>query len=271
MTAQEWALCVLNDANPAGKVDRVSQFQSNWTSYPKIGDCPANLPNSPARPDRPSLIDPNQVPKRGLGSVRGRAAMLHAIAHIELNAIDLACDMVCRFADDHDIPDNMRAEFVSDWLAVAVDEARHFQMLTKRLSELGFGYGDFPAHNGLWEAAEETRHDLSARLAIAPLVLEARGLDVTPAIIKKLTNVNDADSIAILQVIYREEVSHVAKGVKWFQRISKVRNQPAEAYFKHLVQTHFKGQLKPPFNQVARTLAGMPPEFYTFSDQNAVA
>ena len=256
------AKAVLESALPTDKCRLVEAMNAEWQVSPETASVTPDLPVNPARPDKPELVDPNKVPRRRLGSDEGRAAMLHAISHIELNAIDLACDMIARFAADPDLTVASRNDFVTDWISVAADEARHFQMLAKRLDELGFAYGDFPAHNGLWEAAVETRHDIAARLAIAPLVLEARGLDVTPAIIKKLTNVNDFQSVAILETIYREEVNHVAIGIRWFNVIARHRSEDPEHYFKHLVSSHFKGSLKPPFNYDARTKAGMPTAFY---------
>ena len=262
MSVFEQANAVLNQSNPDEKARLVFAMSKAWADSPQIKSNNFDPPAMPARPLKPELVDPNKVPRRRLGSVEGRAAMLHAIAHIELNAIDLACDMIARFGLDTKIPNQDRADFIKDWVSVASDEARHFNMLQSRLQELGFQYGDFPAHNGLWEAAIETRHDIAARLAIAPLVLEARGLDVTPAIIKKLTNVNDFPSVSILETIYREEVNHVAIGVNWFKVVSQQMNQDPTDFFKKLIKTHFKGQLKPPFNEKARTLAGMPEAFY---------
>ncbi len=262
-SALKQALRVLLTSDPLGKVEQVKSLKRLWDQKKSIGKIErSEIPETPARPKKPDLVDPNKVPRRRLGSTEGRAAMLHAIAHIELNAIDLACDMIARFTHADEVPSDKKEQFVSDWISVASDEARHFEMLQNRLNELGYSYGDFPAHNGLWEAAETTNSDVAARLAIAPLVLEARGLDVTPAIIKKLTNVNDCDSVVILKTIYREEVNHVAIGIRWFNVVAKSLNQDPTDFFKTLVKTHFKGQLKPPFNVEARTLAGMPGAFY---------
>lgn len=225
-------------------------------------DTNITIPVQPGRPLTPQLVDPHSLKRRRLGSVHGRVALLHAIAHIEFNAIDLAADMVARYMHDPHIPNDKRAEFTSDWIGVCDDEARHFTLIQDRLTEMGSFYGDLQAHNGLWEAAVSTMNDLAARLVIAPMVLEARGLDVTPTMIEKLKNVNDKKSAGILQIIYEEEIGHVAAGVKWFSHICKKENQNKETYFKQLVHTHFKGQLKPPFNVEARALAGLSPSFY---------
>jgi uncharacterized ferritin-like protein (DUF455 family) len=172
-------LSVLVAADPKEKITAVQSMQKAWKTTRLIGPA-QTLPNSPARPDKPLLVTPNEVPRRRFGSLEGRAALLHAVAHIEFNAINLATDMMVRFCHDERLTDEVRPEFVSDWINVAVDEARHFDMVSKRLGELGFAYGDFPAHNGLWEAAISTSNSLPARLAVAPMILEARGLDVTP-------------------------------------------------------------------------------------------
>jgi uncharacterized ferritin-like protein (DUF455 family) len=213
-------------------------------------------PDRPARPDRPSLARPGDMPKRrALSTVRGRVALLHALAHIEFNAIDLACDIVARFA-------GLPREFYRDWIAVADDEARHFEMLRRRLNDLGADYGDLPAHDGLWHAAKDTADDLLARLAVVPLVLEARGLDVTPGMIARLDAAGDAVSADILRVIYREEIAHVAAGSRWFLALCAERGLEPAATWRGIVATRFKGALKPPFNDDARLAAGMPAGFY---------
>ena len=152
--------------------------------------------------------------------------------------------------------------FFDDWVAVGDDEARHFMMLTERLAELGAAYGDLVAHDGLWQSAENTAHDLLARLAVIPLVLEARGLDVTPAMITKLKNAGDSRSAEILRIIHDDEITHVAAGARWFRHLCERRGlDPAETYGA-LVRRHFKGQIKPPFNTASRDAAGMPADFY---------
>ncbi|MGF1607854.1 MAG: ferritin-like domain-containing protein, partial [Kiloniellales bacterium] len=215
-------------------------------------------PLRPARPERPVLWLPRELPRRRIGQgSAGRVALLHALAHIELNAIDLAWDIIARFAAE-----GLPRAFHDDWLSVAADEARHFTLLDERLAELGANYGDLPAHDGLWQAAEETAHDLLARLAVVPLVLEARGLDVTPAMIAKLRAVGDENSAARLRVIYDDEIGHVAAGKRWFDWLCERRGQAPRQTWQSLVRRHFKGALKPPFNKAGRAAAGLPAAFY---------
>jgi len=249
-------------ANPRVKAARARQMREIWLKDYDVGQPVSGLPEQPARPERPILVKPSQVPRRRLGSLQGRGALLHAVAHIELNAIDLAADMIARFALHPDIEDQDRADFISDWSSVCDDEARHFLLLEERLKELGLIYGDHPAHNGLWEAAQSTSNNFPARVAIAPLVLEARGLDVTPGMIKRLKNVNDHESVTVLEIIYSEEIRHVAIGAKWFKYLAAKRSTPPESYFHSLVKSHFNGQLKSPFNEKARTLAGLSRAYY---------
>jgi uncharacterized ferritin-like protein (DUF455 family) len=218
----------------------------------------ACAPARPTRPDRPRLHPPRDMPKRrNFGSQAGRIALLHALAHIELNAIDLAWDIIARFAD-RDTP----REFCADWVGVAAEEAEHFALLADRLAALGATYGDLPAHDGLWEAAALTAYDLLARLAVVPLVLEARGLDVTPEMAATLERVGDAQSAALLRRIYRDEIDHVAAGVRWFDDLCRARDLVPEETFQELVRRYFKGQLKPPFNHEARAAAGFPEHYY---------
>ena len=215
-------------------------------------------PDRPARPERPLLRPPREVPRRRITSgLPRRVALLHAIAHIEMNAIDLAFDIVARFAHE-DLPRG----FFNDWVAVGEDEARHYTMLAERLGELGAAYGDLVAHDGLWQAATGTADDLLARLAVVPLVLEARGLDVTPAMIGKLRAAGDDKSADILQVIHDEEISHVAAGARWFKYLCRKRGLPPAETYVGLVRTRFKGQLKPPFNRASRDAAGFPARYY---------
>lgn len=220
----------------------------------------------PARPDRPVLVAPARVPRRRLSTPQGRAALLHALAHIELNAIDLAFDMIARFAGSPAAISALGAEaqgaFVADWLKVGGDEARHFLALEERLADLGFAYGDFPAHDGLWEAAIQTAEDFPARLAVVPMVLEARGLDVTPGMIDKLTGTGDQQSTAVLKQIYRDEITHVAVGTGWFCLAADRLGKEPEEYFHQLIGRYFKGRIKPPFNEEARRQAGLLPGFY---------
>jgi uncharacterized ferritin-like protein (DUF455 family) len=218
----------------------------------------AMAPSRPARLDRPSLFPPRDMKRRrNLGALPGRIALIHALAHIELNAIDLGWDIVARFSGS-DLP----REFFDDWVGVAAEEAEHFALLRARLTELGSDYGALPAHDGLWEAASATAHDLLARLAIVPLVLEARGLDVSPEMIARLERAGDAASAAILRRIYADEIGHVAVGARWFDRLCRARGLDPAAVFHDRVRRYFGGALKPPFNREARDRAGLPAGFY---------
>ena len=216
----------------------------------------------PARPSRPQLKPPGQVPRRRLGTAPGRFALLHAVAHIEFNAIDLAFDLVMRFAHDPRIGEDQRAAFISDWITVGEDEARHFELVRARLQAMGGEYGDLPAHDGLWSAAEATSGDLAARLAVAPMVLEARGLDVTPGMIERLRSVGDTQGADVLEIIYREEVAHVAAGRRWFEAVCTAEGHDPKARFQALVAAYFNGELKRPFNEDARAAAGLPADWY---------
>ena len=204
---------------------------------------------APGRPPKPELVEPSRVPRRRLGSDEGRAALVHAIAHIEFNAINLALDAVYRFRD-------MPAQYYADWISVARDEARHFLLLQARLAQLGRNYGDFPAHNGLWEMAEKTADSCLVRMALVPRVLEARGLDVTPGMIDRLRSVGDQDTIAALDVILAEEVRHVAIGTHWFNFCCERENKPPAETFLELLESRFTGSIRGPFNMEARAEAG---------------
>lgn len=212
-------------------------------------DAPPPAPiGAPGRPPRPLLVAPRDVPQRGLGTPAGRAALLHAVAHIEFNAVDLALDAAWRFRD---MPDAFR----SDWISVAVDEARHFRLLAARLAELGMAYGDLPAHNGLWEMARQTAGDCLARMALVPRVLEARGLDVTPGMISRLRGLGDSASVAVLELILAEEVRHVAIGSQWFAWCCERAGLDPATTFLSLVEGS-RGALRGPFNLEARRAAG---------------
>ncbi len=214
-------------------------------------------PDRPGRPEKPELIAPQKVPRRALTSLRGRIALLHAIAHIELNAVDLALDIVARFASEP-VPNS----FFDGWMRVAFEEAKHFRMVRDRLRALGADYGDLPAHDGLWQAAHDTRNDLTARLAVVPLILEARGLDVTPALQTKMRETGDHESAAVLDVIFEDEKGHVAVGAKWFRFLCARQKKDPTAAFQALVRANFRGPLKAPFNDIARAEAGLTPSFY---------
>ncbi|MEM9013898.1 MAG: ferritin-like domain-containing protein [Pseudomonadota bacterium] len=222
-----------------------------------------HAPDRPGRPTRPVLSEPANMPKRGLGSEEGRFALLHAIAHIEFNAIDLAFDIALRFRCEIDSLGLSAPTFASDWFRVGQDEARHFEMIQRRLESMGGAYGDLDAHNGLWEAAYATRHNLLARLVVAPLILEARGLDVTPGMIRKLRGVGDRKSAEILKVIFNDEISHVATGNRWFHKICNVQGVDPRKTFHALQNEFFPAGPKPPFNVDAREQAGLPIDFYS--------
>jgi uncharacterized ferritin-like protein (DUF455 family) len=250
-------LTVLQTSDPIAKIKAARAAARDW----RIGrldwafDVP--MPAQPARPARPELLPPNRMPRRGKGgSEANRIALLHSIAHIEFVAIDLAFDLIGRFGAQ------FPRSFVDEWMSVGADEAMHFAILDRRLRRLGSHYGALPAHDGLWEAAETTAHDALARLAIVPMVLEARGLDITPQTITRIEAAGDHASARLLHRILRDEVRHVAAGVRWFRFGCDSRNDsPAETWQK-LVSTYFRGTLKPPFNDSARSAAGLTPEFY---------
>ena len=197
------------------------------------------------------------MPKRGkFGSERARIALWHSLAHIEFVAIDLALDMAGRFGE------TMDEEFVGDFLSVAADEAMHFALLARKLESLGSHYGALPAHAGLWEAAHNTRHDVAARLAIVPMVLEARGLDVTPSTLERVKSAGDHQGAKILSRILDDEIRHVGFGTKHFLRCAQMRGNPAESMWQSLVREHFRGAIKPPFNDSARLAAGLSRDAY---------
>lgn len=220
--------------------------------------CDVEMPERPARPDRPELLSPTQMPRRGKGgSLRARTAMLHALAHIEFVAIDLAFDMAGRFGAA------FPRAFLTDWLRVGADEAMHFALLDRRLRSLGSHYGALPAHDGLWQAAQETAHDPLARLAIVPMVLEARALDITPATIARFEAAGDMISAKMLRRIMRDEIRHVSAGTKWFRSATNHLSLDAAVHYQMLVQRHFRGGIKPPFNDSARHEAGLTRDFYS--------
>jgi uncharacterized ferritin-like protein (DUF455 family) len=215
------------------------------------------LPDRPARPAEPELLPPNRMPKRGRGgSQRARIALWHALAHIEFSAIDLALDAAGRFGADQG------RGFVSDWLKVAADEAMHFALIDRHLLRLGSCYGALPAHEGLWDAAFETRHDVLARMAVVPMVLEARGLDVTPATIERARAGGDEAGARILERILDDEIVHVRTGTRHFVAGCEARGFAPAEHWKRLVKRHFRGAVKPPFNDSARCAAGLSREFH---------
>ncbi len=210
---------------------------------------PAEAVVTPGRPARPRLVSPRDLPKRSLGSADGRAALVHAVAHIEFNAINLAWDAVYRFR-------GMPSAFHCDWAAVANDEARHFTLVCDRLADMGVAYGDFDAHNGLWEMAVKTAASDTARMALVPRVLEARGLDVTPGMIERFKSAGDCATVAVLEVILREEVAHVEAGTRWFHWCCKRDGLEPETTFRALLGKYMRGAPRGPFNLEARRRAG---------------
>lgn len=252
------ACAVLSTADAHDKARLSREAAAAWFAGRLDLAFPDMPPLRPARPERPVLLLPRDMPKRRAGgTLANRIALLHAVAHIELNAIDLAWDMVARFAHENPPP-----AFFDDWVRVGDDEARHFLMLSDRLAALGAAYGDLPAHDGLWQAAMETAHDIKARLSIVPLILEARGLDVTPAMIERFRKYEDEASAAALTVIFNDEISHVAAGKRWLDHFCARDSVDPRDTFHTLVRRHFRGEVKPPFNEPARDAAQFPADFY---------
>ncbi|MEE9433860.1 MAG: ferritin-like domain-containing protein [Sphingorhabdus sp.] len=248
---------VLLAGEPQSKVMRARKAARDWRLGRLEHRFDTAMPDRPSAPDKPELLHPSAMPKRRKGgSQRARIAMLHAIAHIEFAAIDLAFDLIGRFGAE------FPREFVDDWMHVGADEAMHFALIDRRLRQLGSHYGALPAHAGFWEAAEKTSGDVLARLAIVPMVLEARGLDVTPTMIDRFTANDDSRSAAILKRIYDDEIRHVSAGTKWFESACGVRDLLTIQTWKSLVQSHFRGGLKGPFNDSARSQAGLTKEYY---------
>ena len=244
-------LC-LDAAEPAEKLRLTRVAWEAFAAGDLHADCaspPPQLISAPGRPAKPELVNARQVPQRGLGTEHGRAALVHAIAHIEFNAINLAWDAVYRFRG---MPD----AFYCDWASCANDEARHFAMLSGRLQELGYSYGDFAAHDGLWQMAEKTADSDTARMALVPRVLEARGLDVTPGMIERLRKLGDERTVAILELILREEVGHVAAGTRWYLHCCERDRLDPVATFFALVRDYMGVNLRGPFNLPARRQAG---------------
>ena len=210
---------------------------------------PARPICDPGRPARPELVPPLEVPRRKMTTLAGRAAKIHALAHIEFNAINLALDAAYRFR-------GMPHAFYGDWLKVAAEEALHFNLLRGHLRAMGYDYGDLPAHNGLWEMAVKTAHDPLVRMALVPRVLEARGLDATPAIVEKLKSIHDAKAVEILAIIERDEIGHVAIGSRWYRYLCEQRGLEPLATFKRLLEEYDAPPLKPPFNYTGRKAGG---------------
>ncbi|GAB4536517.1 MAG: ferritin-like domain-containing protein [Ruegeria sp.] len=261
-TLTQMATEVLTTADGRAKTALSRRHAADWVASRK-GEAPAieigtaEPPLHPARPARPELLSPRDVPRRRPGSEAGRIALLHAVAHIELNAVDLHWDIIARFGH---VP--MPIGFYDDWVKCAEEESRHFEMVCDCLEAMGSHYGALPAHAGMWRAAEDTAEDLMGRLAVVPMVLEARGLDVTPGMIEVFRKAKADQAVAALEVIYAEEVGHVAYGSKWFHFLCGRENADPKDVFHELVRRYFHGALKPPFNEEKRAEAGVPPDFY---------
>lgn len=260
-TLSQMAVEVLTTADGRAKTALSRAHASAWLAArgagtaPPVGD--ALPPPRPARPALPDLLSPRDMPRRRPGSPAGRLALLHAVAHIELNAVDLHWDIIARFAHVR-----MPPGFYDDWVRAADEESKHFNLMCDCLEAQGSHYGALPAHQGMWRAAEDTADDLLGRLAVVPMVLEARGLDVTPAMIGTFQKAGDAQAVAALTTIYAEEVAHVAYGSKWFNWLCGRDGLDPKDAFHALVRRYFHGELKPPFNVEKRAEAGLPPDFY---------
>ena len=260
-TLAEMAVEVLTTANGREKTAISRAHAARWVAARGAGDDIAvghtTPPAFPARPERPELVSPRDVPRRKPGSPDGRIALLHAVAHIELNAVDLHWDLIARFTDIA-----MPPGFYDDWVKAADEESKHFNLMSDCLEALGSHYGALPAHAGMWRAAEATAGDLMGRLAVVPMVLEARGLDVTPGMIEVFRKAQADDAVAALETIYSEEVAHVAYGSKWFHFLCGRDGLDPKPEFHALVRRYFHSTLKPPFNEEKRAEAGIPPDFY---------
>ncbi len=255
------AVAVLTTADGRAKTRLGREMAARWFAARAAG-APLPIgqaapPDRPARPDEPVLCRRTRCRAAGRAREAGRIALLHAVAHIELNAVDLHWDIVARFAGQP-----MPMGFYDDWVKAADDEARHFNLVCDCLEAMGSHYGALPAHAGMWRAAEDTAEDLAGRLAVVPMVLEARGLDVTPGMIAAFEKAGATQAVAALEVIYGEEVAHVAYGSKWFNWLCGRDGLDPKEAFHALVRRYFHGSLKPPFNEEKRAEAGMPPDFY---------
>jgi len=252
MELRQGALSAFSLINPIEKCRAVAEL---WTMRSQLVlDSARQLsdPGGPGRPQRPSLVDPKAVPRRSPHTAKGHAALIHSVAHIEFNAIALALDAIWRFSD-------MPSDYYSDWLKVAQEESTHFLMLLEHLERLGYTYGDFEAHDGLWTMCERTAHDVCERMALVPRTMEARGLDATPLIQDKLRKVatpDAMDAVAILGKILEDEVGHVAIGNYWYEWICSERGIDAQSYFNLTAQRHGAPKLRAPLNITARQAAG---------------
>ncbi len=241
----------LLETDPASKCRSAIELDRAWIAGElSLVDRNPVLPlDDPGRPALPVLVDPRELERRSSASPEGRIRLLHAFAHIEFNAINIALDAVYRFRE-------LPTEYIGDWLSVARDEARHFSLLADELERRDSEYGACPAHRGLWDMVCKTREDALLRMALVPRVMEARGLDVTPALIERFQQAGDRAAVQILEVIYRDEIGHVLIGNRWFEWLCRRRGQDPAATFRELVDTHLDGRLRGPFNRSARLQAG---------------
>ncbi|MEA3406421.1 MAG: ferritin-like domain-containing protein [Pseudomonadota bacterium] len=237
------------------KVQQLAQLQADWSEDRFEFTATESIVRVPdaGRPEKPELVSPKDLPKRRLGSKEGHASLMHSIAHIEFNAVNLALDAIYRFQD-------MPYEYYRDWLGVAGEEAYHFQMVREHLNSLGYEYGDMPAHDGLWLTTYETDHDPLVRMALVPRTLEARGLDVTPPMINKLRAIGDKRGVEILKILLRDEIGHVEVGTCWFRYLCKQRDLNPFEEFQNIITNYFHGNLRGPFNFEAREAAGFSAE-----------
>jgi uncharacterized ferritin-like protein (DUF455 family) len=250
------ALHCLTLSDPRVKADAVQALRAAWLAQTLTLNADAALAepdNIPGRPEKPELVPPLAVKRRAMNTVEGRAALIHALAHIEFNAINLALDAVWRFA-------NMPADYYADWLQVAQEEAYHFTLLAYHLVVLGYAYGDFSAHHSLWELAEKTTSDVLARMALVPRTMEARGLDATPAVRAKIAQTGDHAAAAILDIILRDEIGHVAIGNRWFGYLCQQRALNPITAYADLAKQYHAPQMRGPFNIEARLAAGFTEE-----------
>lgn len=247
-TALHW----LAEKDPAAKAVGVCELAHRWEVGDMTLDREAVLSSEsliPGRPEKPELVPPTDLKRRGMSTLEGRAVLIHALAHIEFNAINLALDAVWRYP-------GMPVEFYSDGLQVAAEEAYHFTLLVGHLQVLGHAYGDFPAHNGLWELADRTRDDLLARIALIPRTMEARGLDVSPGLRDKLAQAGDRAAAAILDIILRDEIGHVRIGNHWYGWLCRLRSLDPIGTYEQLINTYHAPAMRGPFNVEARKAAG---------------
>jgi len=250
--ADDLRLCALQClliTDPLEKVHQTQALYQRWLEGElTLSDDDLIVPEEPGRPDKPELVAPRDLPRRRNTKESGNASLLHAITHIEFNAINLGWDAVARFP-------GLPRQFYDDWARVAFEESQHFMLLRDHLLTLGYDYGDFPAHSGMWDMAKKTHHDPLIRMALVPRVLEARGLDVTPKMMNKLRGNGEHRAVEILEIILEEEIGHVKIGTHWFNYLCDLRDVDPLATFKDLLDNYFSGELRGPFNTEARKLA----------------